>query len=114
MGALGENEPVDELVVRLTARFPTLSPDYVGRVVGDWRNRLERWTVRGSAPMQVEHAAMEQLREDADPVRLRAEDDAAFTRPGGDPPELDPMERERREREQRGGLLLDDLGGAPS
>jgi hypothetical protein len=112
MSALGENEPLDEIVIHLAARFPTLSPAYVRRIVGDERHRLESGAVRDFGPTHVERAAMEQLRKEADPVRLRDEDGAA--RPAGDLQELDPMERERREREQHGVLLLEDLGGAPS
>jgi hypothetical protein len=77
MSAHGENERLDAVAVRLAARFPTLAPEHVHRIVGDERQRLERSTVREVVPNDVEDAAMEQLRKDADPVRIRAEDDAS-------------------------------------
>ncbi|MFE5670471.1 three-helix bundle dimerization domain-containing protein [Agromyces sp. NPDC056523] len=114
MDALGENEALDRVSDRLAARFPTLSPEYVRRVVGDERRRLESATVRDFVPAVVEHAATEQLRKLADPVRVHAEDDSSSLGDAGERHDLDPMERERRERAQRGGFLFGDLGGDPA
>lgn len=76
MEAAGENEALDHVVARLRARFPKLSTEYVRRVVHGERDRLVKGTGRDLAPAQVEDAAMEELRKEADPVRLRAQDES--------------------------------------
>lgn len=116
MTGLAEDRNLEHVVDRLAARFPSLSADHVRHVVDVERRRLENGTVRDFVPVLVEHAAMEELRKEADPVRLRAgaETDGPATRDLDDPHELDPMERERRERDQRGGFLFSDLNGGLS
>lgn len=114
MSALDENQALQEVVDRLAVRFPTLSSERIRQVVDVEQLRLENGTVRDFVPVLVEHAAMEQLRKEADPVRAPVEDEAPAARVLDDPQELDPMERERLEREQHGGFLFGDLGGGPS
>lgn len=114
MSALGENEGLNEVVDHLAARFPSLSREHVSHVVSDKRHRLETAAVSAFVPALVEHAAMEELRKEADPVRLRVEDSGSPMHPTDEPLQSDPMERERREREQHGGFLFGDLGGRPT
>lgn len=73
MEAVGENGALEQVVARLRARFPKLSAEDVRRVVHGERDRLVRGTGRDLVPVQVEDAAMEELRKEADPVRLRAQ-----------------------------------------
>lgn len=77
MDAAGENGALEQVVARLRARFPKLSADYVRGVVHGERDRLVRGTGRDLVPVQVEDAAMEELRKEADPVRLRAHDESS-------------------------------------
>ena len=114
MGAPEENHAVGQVEGRLAARFPSLPSERIHQVVDDEFRKLQTGAVQDFVPVLVEHAAMERLRQEADPVRLPVEDrgPADFVR--DDPPELDPMEIERREREHRGGFLFGDLGGGPA
>jgi hypothetical protein len=109
MTGLNEDQNLEHVVDRLAARFPSLPAEHIWHVVGVERHRLENGTVRDFVPVLVEHAAMEQLREEADPIRLRAEPEAPATRVLDDPQDLDPMEMQRRERDQHGGFLFSDL-----
>lgn len=114
MSALDENQAVQPVVDRLAVRFPALSSERIRQVVDEEYLRLESGRVREFVPVLVEHAAMERLRTEADPVRAPVEDKAPSTRVLDDPQELDPMERERLDREKHGGFLFGDLGGGPS
>jgi hypothetical protein len=105
-----EHHAVENVIVRLTERFPSLSRDRVQQVVDEELARFEDGRVREYIPALVEHAADERLREEADPVSVTPD-------PGGPPvvaddaSEMDPMEIERKAREQRAGFLFGDLGG---
>jgi hypothetical protein len=114
MSGLDEDQNLERVVDRLATRFPSLSAEHVRQVVDVERHRLENGTVRDFVPVLVEHAAMEQLRKEADPVRLRTAPEAPGRRPLDDPQELDPMERERLQRDQHGGFLFSDLDGGVS
>ena len=106
-----EHHAVENVIARLTARFPSLSQDRVQQVVDEELARFEDGRVREYIPALVEHAADERLREEADPASVTSGD------PGGPPvvpddaSEMDPMEIERKAREQRAGFLFGDLGG---
>jgi hypothetical protein len=58
------------VVVRLAARCPTLGLEYIRSIVRRERERLERGTRRDVDPATFEDAATEQLRKQADPVRV--------------------------------------------
>lgn len=113
MAELDEHQAIEHVIARLVERFPALSDDHVRQVVDEELHRLDANPVRDFIPVLVEHAATERLREEAVPVGTPIDDrgGAAVT---DDPPELDPMEIERREREAHGGFLFGDLGGGPS
>ena len=106
-----EHHAVENVIARLSERFPSLSQDRVRQVVDEELARFADGRVREYIPALVEHAADERLREEADPVSVTSGD------PGGPPvvpddaSELDPMEIERKAREQRAGFLFGDLGG---
>ena len=109
-----DDQNLEHVVDRLGARFPSLPAEHVRDVVEAERHRLENGSVRDFIPVLIEHAAMEQLRKEADPVRLRAESHSPAMRLRDDPQALDPMERDRRERDQHGGFLFSDLDGGLS
>jgi hypothetical protein len=114
MGAPEENQAVGQVEGRLAGRFPSVPPERIRQVVDEEFRKLETGAVQDFVPVLVEHAAMERLRQEADPVPMPLDDrgPADFVR--DDPPELDPMEIQRREREHRGGFLFGDLGGGPA
>ena len=105
-----EHHAVENVIARLTERFPSLSRERVQQVVDEELARVEGGRIREYVPALVEHAADERLREEADPVSVTSD-------PGGPPvvaddaSEMDPMEIERKAREQRAGFLFGDLGG---
>lgn len=111
---MAESDPVEQralanVLERLAARYPTLDRAHVASVIDEELARLDDGPLREYVPALVEHAADERLRAEAEPVRV--------TDPGGptlvddDLTDLDPLEVERRQREQRAGFLLGDLGG---
>ena len=94
-----EHHPVENVIARLTERFPSLSRDACSR--SSTRSSLaSRVAASEYVPALVEHAADERLREEADPVRVTSD-------PGGPPvvaddaSDMDSMEIERKAREQR-------------
>jgi hypothetical protein len=107
-----EDRAIDEVVTRLSERFPALARDHVHAIVQEELHRFDGGRVRDFVPVLVERAAKKRLREEAEPVEVRADGAAASAAPVDEPIELDPMEIERRSRES--GLLLGDLGGGPS
>ena len=107
MKPVDEDKNDDHLVGRLAARFPSLPTAHIRHVVDVERRRLESETLRESASPLVERAAIEELRRDADPVRLR-EDVTAAARHADEGLEVNPVERARLERNQHGGFLLPD------
>ncbi|WP_203230680.1 three-helix bundle dimerization domain-containing protein [Agromyces humi] len=107
-----EDRAIDEVVSRLSEKFPALSPEYIKGVVDEELHRFDGGRVRDFVPVLVERAAKQRLKAEAKAVD--APTDAA-TGSGGpaapvdEPVELDPMEVDRRSRQS--GLLLGDLGG---
>ena len=106
-----EHHAVENVIARLTARFPSLIQDRVQQVVDEEFARFEDGRVREYIPALVEHAADERLREEADPVSVTAGDPGGPPMVPDDASEMDPMEIEREAREQRAGFLFGDLGG---
>jgi CRISPR/Cas system-associated exonuclease Cas4 (RecB family) len=106
-----EHHAVENVIARLTERFPTLARDRVQQVVDEELARLEAGRVREYIPALVEHAADERLRGEADPVSVAAGDPGGPAVVADDAAEMDPMEIERTAREQRAGFLFGDLGG---
>ena len=106
-----EHDAVENVIARLSERFPTLGRDRVQQVVDEELARVEGGRVREYIPALVEHAADERLREEADPVSITAGDPGGPVIVPDDASEMDPLEIERKAREQRAGFLFGDLGG---
>jgi hypothetical protein len=109
-----EDRAIDEVVSRLSEKFPSLTPEHVEEVVEEELHRFDGGRVRDFVPVLVERAAKQRLKAEAKAVD--ASPDAATAAGGSaapvdEPVELDPMEVDRRSRES--GLLLGDLGGGP-
>ena len=111
MGDPVEGNAVENVVERLAERFPSVSRARVEQVVGEEFARLDGGRVREYLPALVEHAADERLREEAEPVSVAEGDPGGPTLVADEGSGLDPMEVERRAREQRAGFLFGDLGG---
>ena len=79
MSDLVEHHAVENVIARLTERFPSLSRERVQQVVDEELARVEGGRIREYVPALVEHAADERLREEADPVSVTSGD------PGGPP-----------------------------
>ncbi|MGI9823880.1 three-helix bundle dimerization domain-containing protein [Agromyces sp. Marseille-Q5079] len=103
-----ERNAVENVIAKLTERYPSVGREGVEHIVDEEAERLEGNPVREYVPSLIEHAADERLRQEAEPVVAEAD-------PGGPAlvgdDELDPMEIERREREREAGFLFGDLGG---
>jgi hypothetical protein len=104
-----ERNAIENLVTRLTERFPSVDAAHIRLVVEEEAQRLEHNPVRQYVPSLIEHAADERLRQEADPVDVSSADPGGPALLGDD--ELDPMEIERRGREREAGFLFGDLGG---
>ena len=106
-----EHDAVENVIARLSERFPSLSRDRVQQVVDEELARFEGGRVREYVPALVEHAADERLRVEADPVSITAGDPGGPVIVPDDASEMDPLEIERRARQQQAGFLFGDLGG---
>ncbi|WP_212275421.1 three-helix bundle dimerization domain-containing protein [Agromyces salentinus] len=104
-----EADAIEHVVTELTARYPSVDATRVRGIVEDEARRLVGNPVRDYVPSLVAHAADERLRQEGEPIHAGAGD------PGGpvlaSEDDLDPLEVERREREQHAGFLFGDLGG---
>ncbi|MDR6905787.1 hypothetical protein J2X63_001473 [Agromyces sp. 3263] len=110
-----EDRAIDEVVSRLSERFPTVSPEHIEAVVDEELHKFDGGRVRDFVPVLVERAAKKRLKAEGAAVDVPTDAAAASvsaTEPVDEPLELDPMELERRSRES--GLLLGDLGGGPN
>ena len=88
-----------------------LGRDRVQQVVDEELARVEGGRLREYIPALVEHAADDRLREEADPVSVTAGDPGGPVIVPDDASEMDPLEIERRARQQQAGFLFGDLGG---
>ncbi|MCD2440807.1 hypothetical protein LQ757_00805 [Agromyces sp. SYSU K20354] len=112
MSERDEEHAIDDLVARLSQKFPTMAHDRIATVVREEQHRLDEGRVRGFVPVLVEHAARDRLRGEAEPADSPTDDVAApgaVPARGRQPVDLDPMEIERNSR--RGGFLFGDIGG---
>jgi hypothetical protein len=108
-----EHNAVENVIQRLVQRFPTLEPEHVRRVVDEEFAGMADGRVREYIPALVEHAAEERLRQEAKPVDITGGDPGGPAVVPDDASELDPLEIERKAREQRAGFLFGDPGGGP-
>ena len=107
-----EDRAIDEVISRLSEKFPSLSHEHIEAVVDEELHRLDGGRVRDFVPVLVERAAKQRLKAEAKAVDVSPDAAAASgvtAAPVDEPLELDPLEVERRSRES--GLLLGDLGG---
>ena len=104
-----EQHAVENVVARLVERFPSVGRDRVVQVVDEELAALEDGRLREYIPALVEHAADERLRQEAEPVSTAVDPGGPTLAP--DATGLDPLEIERKSREQRAGFLFGDLGG---
>ncbi|MFF2273991.1 three-helix bundle dimerization domain-containing protein [Agromyces sp. NPDC058136] len=113
MSELNADATIDDILNRLTARFPTVERERVEVVVGEEQARLADARVRDFIPVLVEHESLKRLRKEATATLPPVDEVAARAAagPGGQQPELDPLEVERRNAPP--SLLLGDLGGGP-
>ena len=110
MNAEDEASAVDDVVVRLAARFPDVSRDRVAAIVGEEHLELEGNPIRDFIPVLVEREARERLRvEGATPATILTATDASGAVDGRSAGEASvestfgaPI-----------GLLNGDLGGGP-
>ncbi len=112
MGAHEEDQAMETVVDRLSERFPSLGRQHVQEIVDEEHQRLESAPIRDFVPVLVEHAAKVRLREEAEPVSITVDEEAAADFVLDDPVHPDPMEVERKSRSS--GPLFGDLGGGPS
>jgi hypothetical protein len=109
-----EERAVEDVIERLAGRFPDVPRDHIATVVHETHLELEGNPIRDFVPVLVEHAAKKRLRREATPAMVPIDDKPAAVAASDEPLELDPMEVERRSREQRSGFLFGDLGGGPT
>ncbi len=102
-----EAHAIEEVVVRLAERFPTLERTHVANIVHDEWHRLDGGRVRDFVPVLVEHEARERLRREAAPAPFDVGAEAARLVPTAEPENLDPVEIERRSRET--GIFLGSI-----
>jgi len=112
MSELDEDRAMENIVDRLSQRFPSLTRDHVQQVVDEEFARLEEGRIRDFVPVLVEHAAKKRLSIEAEPASIPVDESAAAAPATDEPVELDPMEIERRSRSS--GFLFGDLGGGPT
>ena len=111
MSELDETQAIDQVIDRLSQRFPSLERDHIASVVEDEHGQLEEGRVREFVPVLVERAAKNRLKKEA------RESDAGIDQPeslaslpDGDP-DLDPMEIERASRDGHRSHLFGALLG---
>lgn len=112
MSELDESQAIDQVIDRLSVRFPNLDPDHIADVVQDEHGQLEEGRVRDFVPVLVEKAAKKRLKKEARESRTLVEQPQARAPfPDGDP-DPDPMEVERASRDGHGSHLFGDLFGS--
>ena len=109
-----EERAVEDVIDRLAGRFPDVPRDHIVTVVHETHLELRGNPIRDFVPVLVEHTAKKRLRREAKPETVPIDDRSAIVAASDEPLELDPMEVERRSREQRSGFLFGDLGGGPT
>ena len=113
MGDPVEARAIANVVESLVGRYPTVSRERIEAIVEEEAARTADAKVREYVPSLIEHAADERLREEARPVSPEASDPGGPVIIPNDGVQLDPMEVERRKREEHPGLLFGDPGGGP-
>jgi hypothetical protein len=102
-----ESHEIDEVIERLSGRFPTIDRTHVEDIVHDEAHQLDGGRVRDFIPVLVEHAAFERLRLEAPPAPLDPSAEEPRPLPTDEAQNLDPMEVEAKSRHT--GLLLGDI-----
>ena len=108
---LDETQAIDQVIDRLSQRFPSLEREHIADVVQDEHGQLDEGRVRDFVPVLVEKAAKRRLKKEAKESRTVVEQpDVPAPLPDGDP-DPDPMEVERASREDHGSHLFGGLLG---
>ncbi|WP_208858819.1 three-helix bundle dimerization domain-containing protein [Cryobacterium zongtaii] len=109
MSELDETQAIDQVIDRLSQRFPSLEREHIADVVQDEHEHLAEGSVRDFVPVLVEKAAKRRLKQEAKETRTMVEQPEALAPlPEGDP-DPDPMEVERASREGQGSHLFGGL-----
>jgi len=109
MSELDETQAIDQVIDRLSQRFPTLDRDHIANIVEEEHGQLDEGRVRDFVPVLVEKAAKKRLKKEAKETHASVQQpDVLAPVPDGaaDP---DPMEVERASREGQGSHLFGGL-----
>ncbi|MGY4856355.1 three-helix bundle dimerization domain-containing protein [Cryobacterium sp. AP23] len=114
MSELDETQAIDQVIDRLSQRFPSLEREHIADVVQEEHGQLEEGRVRDFVPVLVEKAAKRRLKKEAKASSALVEEPEAQAPTPDSDPDLDPMEVERASREAHGSHLFGGLLGSPS
>jgi hypothetical protein len=110
MSELDETQAIDQVIGRLSSRFPTLERDHIAAVVEDEHRQLEKGRVRDFVPVLVEKAAKSRLKKEAKASVAVVEQGEALAPLPDSEPDPDPMEVERAKRQAH--LFGDPFGNS--
>ena len=108
-----EQQAMEHVAARLMERYPEVTRERVDAVVDEEHHRYDGRPVRDFVPVLVERAAKDRLGQEATASTPDRGTDGRGEQDRSDPPEIDPMERERQ-KDRHSGFLFGDLGGGPS
>ena len=111
MSESDETQAIDQVIDRLSQRFPSLERAHIANVVQDEHEQLEEGRVRDFVPVLVEKAAKNRLKKEAKESRAVVEQPDVLAPIPVSNPDLDPMEVERASRERQGSHLFGDFFG---
>ncbi|WEO76585.1 hypothetical protein BJQ94_14620 [Cryobacterium sp. SO2] len=111
MSELDETQAIDQVIDRLSQRFPTLDRDHIVNVVHDEHEHLEEGRVRDFVPVLVEKAAKNRLKREAKDTGVVVEQPEAPASSPDTATDPDPMEVERASRDGHGSHLFGGLVG---
>ncbi|MGY4856339.1 three-helix bundle dimerization domain-containing protein [Cryobacterium sp. AP23] len=112
MSELDETQAIDQVIDRLSQRFPSLEREHIADVVQDEHGQLDEGRVRDFVPVLVEKAAKRRLKKEAKESRTPVEQPEALAPLPDGGPDLDPMEVERASREAQGSHLFNGVLGS--
>ncbi|WP_181445829.1 three-helix bundle dimerization domain-containing protein [Cryobacterium soli] len=111
MSELDETQAIDQVIDRLSQRFPSLARDHIANVVQDEHGQLGERRVRDFVPVLVEKAAKNRLKKEASETFVSVEQPEGLAPLPDGAADPDPMEVERTSREGHGSHLFGGLVG---
>ncbi|WP_199190298.1 three-helix bundle dimerization domain-containing protein [Cryobacterium sp. N22] len=114
MSELDETQAIDQVIDRLSQRFPSLEREHIADVVQVEHGQLDEGRVRDFVPVLVEKAAKRRLKKEARESRTVVEQPEALAPLPDGGPDPDPMEVERASREGHGSHLFGGVLGSSS